>query len=318
MLRVLAIVLCLLPGATAAQSVQDGLETAFRVWMNDNGATRGAIAIWRGGVSQREVGIGMDADAPVELASLSKAVTALCAAHLIENRVWTQETTSRDVLRRGPAGLSVAQLLTHSTGLGPDATQRDMAGWLDTAEDRAETAARNALDRESQSGTAGRHAYNNENYAILGAMIAAEAREPYADYCLKVVLTPAGVTTAAPSPRTGAMAAWGGWQMSVGDYARLMHWAYGPGGRIGRAPGRWPSAEIGGGASYGMGMYQRDFLGDMNYWHFGALCFPGRLETGSYAVSWIGDWSVVVAYDACVDGEAMVALDRALVGAVFR
>ena len=75
---------------------------------------------------------------------------------------------------------------------------------------------------------------------------------------------------------------------------------------------------MGGGAFYGMGMTQREFRGSMNYWHFGALCFPGRLNAGSYAVSWMGDWTVVVAYDACADWDAMVRLDQALAGAVFQ
>ena len=318
MIRILVFILLLLPFRASAQSVPDRLETAFRVWMAEAGASRGAIAIWRGGQMQREVGIGMDAAAPVELGSLGKAVTALCVAHLVESRVWSLQTTARDVLRQGPGTLTLEALLTHRSGLGPDRTQRDMALWLDTPDDRAGEAAKAALGRDSQSGTAGRYGYNNENYAILGAMIAAETRTPYTDFCARVVLVPAGVTTASPSPRTGGIAAWGGWQMSVGDFARLMDWGFGPGGRIGRAPGRWPAGEIGGDAYYGMGMNQRAFRGAMNYWHFGALCFPGRLEAGSYAVSWMEDWSVVVAYDACVSSEAMLQLDAVLAGEVFR
>lgn len=318
MIRILAFLILLVPAQAGAQSVPDRLETAFRVWMNDTGAARGAIAIWRAGQPQRATGIGIAADAPVELASLSKAVTALCVAHLIETGVWTRDTTSRGVLGRGPDGISVSALLTHSAGLAPDQTQGMMRQWLDTPEDRAAEAARTALGRDNQDGSAGTYAYNNENYAILGAMIAAETGRAYADVCAGAVLAPAGVTTASHSDRTGGMASWGGWQMSVSDYARFLHWAFGPGGKIGRAPGRWPSVEIGGGAFYGMGMTQREFRGAMNYWHFGAHCYPGSLEAGSYAVSWMGDWSVVVAYDACVDWDAMVALDGALAQAVFQ
>ena len=318
MIRVLAFCLLLLPCGVGAQSIPDRLETGFRVWMQEAGAERGAIAIWRAGQPQRAVGINMPADAPVELASLSKAITALCVAHLIETGSWTRDTTAREVLRRGPEGLTVAALLTHSAGIGPDQTQGTMPFWLDSGEDRMEEAARTALDRDSQAGTPGTYAYNNENYAILGAMIAAETGRAYADACAGAVLLPAGVSTAGPSPRTGGMAAWGGWEMSVNDYARLLNWAFGPGGKIGRAPDRWPSAEMGGGAFYGMGMTQRAFRGAMNYWHFGQLCFPGELNAGSYAVSWMGDWSVVVAHDACADWDAMVRLDAALAAAVFR
>jgi hypothetical protein len=106
--------------------------------------------------------------------------------------------------------------------------------------------------------------------------------------------------------------------MSVQDYARLMHWAYGPQGMIGKAPQDWPQAQMGGGAFYGVGMTQRRFRGAMNYWHFGGLCFPKRLNIGSYAVRWMADWSVVVAYDRCVDWDAMTRLDNVLARAVFQ
>ena len=318
MIRIFAFIVFFIPCAVSAQSVPDRLEVAFRTWLAEAGATRAVMSIWRGGVPQRDVGIGMDAAEPVELASLSKAVTALCAAHLVETGVWSKKTSVREVLGRGPDRLTLEALLTHASGVGPDETQLAMQGWLDTEEDRATAVAKTALQRKQQDGTPGQFAYNNENYGILGAMIAAETGRDYVDFCAGAVLVPAGVTTASPSPRTGAMAAWGGWEMSAHDYARLMHWAYGPGGKIGRAPDRWPAADMGGGAFYGMGMTQRAFRGAMNYWHFGSLCFPGRLEAGSYAVSWMGDWSVVVAYDACVDWEAMFRLDGALAGAVFQ
>ena len=318
MLRVFVFLLALLPSVAAAQATVDRLEGAFRVWLDEVDAPWGAIAIARAGQPQRNVGIGIEADFPVELASLSKAVTAMCVAHLIETGVWTKETRARDVLRKGPEGMTVAALLTHSTGLAPDGTQASMPGWLDKPEDRALEAAEAAFLRFRQDGTPGQYRYNNENYAILGAMISAQMGQSHVDYCPRVTLVPAGVTTAQPSHRTGGMASWGGWQMSVGDYAKFMHWAYGPSGKIGRAPERWPSAAMGGGAFYGMGMTQREFRGSMNYWHFGALCFPGRLNAGSYAVSWMGDWTVVVAYDACADWDAMVRLDQALAGAVFQ
>lgn len=316
MIRLLTFMALMLAPVAQADGVR--LEQAFRGWAAEVGAERAVMTIWRRGQHQGDVALGMAADAPVELASLSKAVTGLCAAELIRTGVWRKETTSHDVLGKGAAGVTVAALMTHSTGLKPDQTQTLMPLWLDTPEDRAALATDKALGRSTQAGTFGSYAYNNENYAILGAMISAETGVSHVDYCRNTVLIPAGVTTAAPSPRTGGMAAWGGWTMSVQDYARLMHWAYGPGGMIGRAPQNWPQAEMGGGAFYGVGMTQRAFHGSMNYWHFGALCFPERMEAGSYAVSWMQDWSVVVAYDRCVDWDAMVALDGALAAAVFR
>ena len=317
MIRNLALIACLMaPAADADVAVK--LEAAFRGWVAEVGAERATMTIWRSGVEQGNAAVGMEPDTPVELASLSKAVTGLCAAHLIQTGVWTKQTTSREVLGKGPADLTVEALLTHSAGIGPDQTQVLMALWLDTEEDRAVLATETALKRKEQTATKGSYAYNNENYAVLGAMISAQMGTPHHRYCANAVLIPAGVTTAQPSARTGGMASWGGWTMSVQDYARLMYWAYGPGGMIGRAPDRWPQADMGGGAYYGVGMTQREFRGAMNYWHFGLLCFGDKLQAGSYAVSWMGDWSVVVAYDRCTDWEDMVALDSVLAQAVFQ
>lgn len=317
MIRAVILALILVAGSARAD-VAVRMEQALRGWAAAQEVERAVMTVWRAGVPVRDVEIAMDIRVPVELASLSKAITGLCAAGLMRSRVWTGQTQSRDVLGYGPPGITVAALMTHSAGIGPDETQGRMGDWLDTGEDVSDTVARRALTREAQSGTPGRYLYNNENYAILGAMISAQMGVTHRTYCTNTVLVPAGVRTADPSPRTGAFAAWGGWQMPVADYARLMNWAYGKGGMIGRAPDRWPQAEIGGGAFYGVGMTQREFRGSTNFWHFGALCIPGRLALGSYAVSWLQDWSAVVAYEGCLDGAGMVALDAALAGAVFQ
>lgn len=317
MLRTLILAIAL--SATTVQAdVPARLADAFRGWAADAGTNAAVLTIFRRGQHHSDVALGMEAETPVELASVGKSVTALCAVQLIKNGVWTAETTSQEVLGEGPAGLSVADFITHSAGLGPDQTQRPMARWLDLNKDRAGVAASHALARKKQSSVRGRYLYNNENYAILGAMIAAETGQAYDHYCKNAVLVPAGAATARLSPRTGSMASWGGWKMSVQDFARLMHWAYGPDGYVGNDPDAWPQINMGGGASYGVGMVQRPFRGSTNYWHFGLLCFPGRLNAGSFAVRWTDEWSVVAAFDQCTDWDTLFALDSALSRAVFQ
>lgn len=314
-----ALILAAVFSASSAQAdVPERLALAFRGWVVEAGAKNAVLTIFRNGRHHSDVALGMAAQTPVELASVGKSVTALCAVHLIKTGVWTSETTSQEVLGEGPAGLTVADFMTHSAGLGPDQTQRPMQRWLDRKEHRAGVAASHALDRKRQTSERGSYFYNNENYAILGAMIAAETGQPYDRYCKNAVLAPAGAVSARLSPRTGSMASWGGWQMSVQDYARFMHWAYGPQGYVGSDPAAWPQASMGGGAFYGAGMVQRGFRGSMNYWHFGLLCFPGRLNAGSYAVRWMEEWSVVAAFDQCTDWDTLFALDSALARAVFK
>lgn len=302
---------------TAVADVATQLEDAFRGWVAEVGADQAVMTIWQQDRHDRDVAVGMDAQTPVELASLSKAITGLCAAHLIETGVWDVQTTSFAVLGNGPTDLTVGALMTHSAGLGPDGTQVPMQVWLDTPRDRAEDAAKAAFARTAQTTTVGRYAYNNENYAVLAAMISAETGAPHTAFCKTYVLDPAGASTAHPSPRTKSMAGWGGWMMSVQDYARVMRWGYGPDGKVGATPQSWPQVDVGGGAVYGVGMTQRAFGGKMNYWHFGALCFPGQLNIGSYAVSWMDDWRAVVAYNRCLSWDDMIRLDRMLARAVF-
>ena len=305
-------------GATASADVPERLEQAFRGWVDEAGVSEAVLTIWQGERHHRDVAIGMQADAPVELASLSKAVTALCAAQLIRKGRWTVGTQTDTYFSYFHEPLSVAELMTHAGGLAPDETQDRMADWLDQPGDRSMAATRNALSRGKQRGVAGKFQYNNENYAILAAMIAIETGEPYVSFCHRNVLEPAGVTSAMPSSRTGAMAGWGGWQMSVQDYARLMRWGFGPEGIIGANPAAWPDTNMGGGVFYGVGMTQRPFRGGMNYWHFGLLCFEARLTAGSYAVIWEGDWQVVAAYEKCTSWEEMVRLDNLLARAVYQ
>ena len=131
------------------------------------------------------------------------------------------------------------------------------------------------------------------------------------------MLRPAGVTSAAPVARLSVLLSAGGWQVSVQDYARFVHWGYGGEGMIGRAPQNWPEQAMGGGASYGVGMVQRAFRGSTNFWHFGQLCFPQRVEAGSYVVQWEQDWLAVVAFDRCLDWDAMFELDHILTRGVF-
>lgn len=293
------------------------LETAFLEWAADNGVTDAVMVVSQQGQQIAEVGLNRRVDAPIELASLSKSITAVCAATLIDAGVWTLETTSAQVLGFGPLDISVGQLLTHQSGLGPDQTQATMFWQYGSADSTAARTTNRALRRGLQAGQSGKYLYNNENYAILGEMIAAETGQSYARYCTDAVAVPAGLTSATPSASTGAFLPYGGWQMSAQDYARFHWYAYGPKGAIGSRVPQWPRAVIRGGASYGMGTVQRPSGALYNFWHFGALCFPLRANIGAYAVMWREDWSVVAGYNICASADQRAALDRALSAAVF-
>jgi CubicO group peptidase (beta-lactamase class C family) len=307
----------LLTTSPALGDVPARLETAFRGWVAENGVSEAVMVVSQRGQQVAQVALNRQVDAPIELASLSKAITAVCAATLIDSGVWSLETTSAEALGFGPAGVTVAQLVTHQSGIGPDRTQALMYFQFGSANSTAALTTQIALNRPAQSGQSGKYLYNNENYAILGEMIAAETGESYVSYCKDAVIIPAGLTTATPSAVTGTYLPYGGWQMSAQDYARFHWYAYGPQSIIGARVPQWPRAVIEGGADYGMGMLQRPSGARYNFWHFGALCFPLRLNIGAYAVMWMDDWSVVAGFNICTSADQRIALDRALSKAVF-
>lgn len=302
--------------ATAADAQTEGetvaeLQSAFETWASDHNILSSEIVILHQG---KFVG-GSHSDEPVEIASLSKAITAVCAATLIDDGIWNAQTNSAQVLGYGHEGITVAQLITHSAGLSPDSTQWLMPMWLTSTVARKRIVSETALNRR-RDGT-GSFGYNNENYAILGEMIEIALDEPYEHACLTRALEPAGVTTAGASDLTGGMLPWGGWSMSAKDYAQFHYHWFGPQGIYGAGSPPEFLFDVGGGAQYGLGMFERDVADHRNFWHFGLWCVPGSVNAGAFAVIWQGEWSVVATYDACVDWGAMGALDAVLAKVVY-
>ncbi|MEQ3709386.1 MAG: serine hydrolase [Tateyamaria sp.] len=311
------LILTLLPLAAASQDADrvEAMRAAYAEWLERNQTTgTGALAFQ--GADTYAIG---DATAPIELASVSKSITALCAAALRDSGDLDMSVSVRDVLGRGP-DVSVASLVTHTSGITEDVTQKLMPEWLDTDDQRGF----DVLEAMSApSGVSGQYVYNNVNYALLGLVIETSVPDSYEDTCKRLVLDPVGVT-GMPSPRAGGFLSWGGWTMSPLDYARLhAHW-YGQGTATGRNPFDYPHVQLfENGPYYGLGtMFRPNHTGDgtFNFWHFGALCFPGRMSVGSYAVTFGGKWTAIMGYDACVDFDTMLALDtqigRAAYGAV--
>lgn len=309
----LAALLCCLALPLRAEPAQR-LQAAFQTWLDARGA-QGVIAVWHHGKEHAVTGHGLDPHAPQDLASLSKAITATCAMTLVSDGTWTEQTTAAEVLDRpAPASATVGALITHTAGLGPDATQGWRVGLVPLARLAAPSVHSDALDRGANPDGIGAFAYNNENYAVLGAMIAAETGLSYQEACQNRVLTPAGVTGTI-SDRFGPMAPWGGWAMRVSDYAQFMHhWYYAPPANLRAGPRHHFEGQ---GHWYGTGMYVRPWWQSHNVWHTGGYCFPAQVNLGTFAVSWRGEWSAVVAYDLCASWADINALDQAFIAAVF-
>jgi CubicO group peptidase (beta-lactamase class C family) len=313
-MKALALLLCLAcASAAAAQDSRriDRITAAWTGWLAENQIAVGTLALSYRGQVVHAAGQGRAADAPVELASVGKSLTAICLNALVDEGRARYDMTLGAVLGiTGPLeNVTLAQLVTHSAGIGPDSTQAAMWTWLGQTQSRYTDVTATVLARPTQLAAPGVYGYNNENYAVLGSVIAQLTGQTYRAACTDRV--GAGYPTLRLSPVTGSFDAWGGWQMSVADYARFHAHHFGGDSRIGPIPDQFPSALISGGAYYGLGTFFRAFRDNWNFWHSGALCFDD-VQHGSFAVSWEGGWGAVTVVDACLDFSQIITLDRAL------
>ncbi|MEM8693936.1 MAG: serine hydrolase domain-containing protein [Pseudomonadota bacterium] len=305
-----ALAVLMASAAQADDAAMTRLDTAFGTWL-DAHDVKGVMAVRHKGVLLGVIEHGLSADEPVELASVSKSITGLCALSLVQDGRLDWDDTVSARVGKGP-DVTLAQLLTHSAGLGPDSTQMAMFLWRDQPPHRSADVLDQVLERSEQSAEVGTFSYNNENYALIGLMIEEASGAPYAETCTKRVLDPAGVEGGAAAA-SGAFMPWGGWAMRVNDYAALHeHW-FGRDGVVGADPFAFPHVEAWD-AYYGLGtMFRQSFDGSgYHFWHFGALCFADDGSIGAYAVSWFGDWSLLAAYDDCILDDTLIELDNAL------
>ncbi len=286
------------------------ITAAFDRWMAEAGVAAGALVLLKDGAITARVARGRATDAPANLQSLSKAITALCLADLVDDGLARWDMALSDILDTD-ASVTLAQLVTHTSGLTRDGTQWRMARWRgDPAPRWAEVTARAlARDRGRLDGTASAYAYNNENYAVLGVVIEALTGNPYPEACVRRLDLDARL-----SPLLGGYGPFGGWQMSPEAYARFHH------DRLAGRPFGPPFARLPRGAAYGLGTLTRsDETGARTYWHFGLVCFlfgPG--DGGSFAASYGTGYTVVAVYDRCVSRADMRALQTAVTTALVK
>lgn len=282
--------LCAATPAAASDPV-----TAFETWARAGGAEDTAISVLIDGTSAHAV----NATRPVDLASNSKAITALCVLSLVEGGALSWDTPLTTPLGPDAPPGTVAELITHSAGIGRDSTQLRMGFWLNEETPRHAHVADIVLKRNKQRGTRGEFAYTNENYALLGRIIEVTTGESYEQACRARVLDPAGVDGAL-SPRFAAFAAWGGWRMAMAEHAALLwHW-FGPQGRVGRDPLALPHIARGEGRYYGLGMNYAAEAHGFRISHAGAISIPFGPKTGAYAVVYPFGAVAAMGYDAAV------------------
>src|SRR5882757_11210436 len=174
------------PMAPAHAQTVDGIEQAWRSWAVRYGQRTGGMVILHAGQPVREVAMGRAVvGEPVPVASLSKAITGVCIANLIDRGRLSFDTPLSQALARtfarigAPADprllqVTISQLLVHRAGFGGKEDAEPLGAYL-----RTNTARRTAFDTQlkwllplrlaSAPGT--RNTYSNAGYMVLGAVI---------------------------------------------------------------------------------------------------------------------------------------------------
>ncbi len=239
----------------------------------------------------REAGAaGLSPVTAVPYASLSKAITGVCVATLIESGKLAFETPvsqslARTLSRTGrPVDPRVLQVTVSELLVHRGASVRavgDMARWL-----RGHSGGNTAFDEQLRwlfalsapirPGRAFR--VLERQLPDAGAIIEEAAGQPYERYCREAVLTPVGARDATLDPQWRILSSYGGWRMPLAQYGRFYQ-VFAPGNRaIGPRSRAWMMSpegkQVGGGAYYGLGTFVRPTpRGGGNFWHAGAWSY---------------------------------------------
>jgi len=295
----------------ASPAGPDIFAQAIAGWAKQERIQRGFAVVRRDGQALGKWVLGKtDPDAPVHLASLSKAITAACVATLIRDGKLDFETPVaaalvRFIARYGKprdqllAGVTVAQLLTHRAGFATSddddpASGRNLDRYLKTHTSRAPplpSLVAATLQAKLVHPPGARFAYGNATYLLLGAIIEEASGTPYLAYCSDAVLKPLGIT-ADFEPAWQVSSSMGGWRMRGEDYLKFLGLLAADDERLGGRVKAWmldpaaksvPSDPT---VWYGLGTYLRKAQRGVDIWHWGSWDYtPERGEKGTVATS---------------------------------
>jgi CubicO group peptidase (beta-lactamase class C family) len=281
--------------------------------------SNGALVIYRNGKVVGEVSVGdYSPESAVPVASLSKAITAVCVIKVVEQGKLSLADRLGDVLTKNgyhfqpkdkrAYSITVAQLLTQTSGIGNDPTQSAFGQFFPYYLDSKQRQLDVALTFPMEAKPGAKWSYNNVNYQALGLLIEAVEGEKYQQYCKREVLEPLGIVSAHINGDWRLMGSAGGWNISISDYARFLDYfdsskkltkkslLDGPAAPIGRRKVR-----------YGPGVFQWNEGGFVNFDHAGRWWGTGDPQSsfGAYVFVYHGDVRVVAAFTPAADDAAL-------------
>jgi CubicO group peptidase (beta-lactamase class C family) len=166
------------------------------------GLVRGAELVWSGGRGRIDGAEGPVAgpDVQYRAGSITKTFTAVAVLRLRdEGRLDLSDPVGRHVDAAEAAGLTIGQLLSHTSGL-----RAETAGpwWERTAGSSFGSLAESSLGRDAQRLRPGwQYHYSNVGYALLGEVVARLRGTPWDQVITEELLTPLGMRRTTPRPQ---------------------------------------------------------------------------------------------------------------------
>jgi CubicO group peptidase (beta-lactamase class C family) len=298
---------------------------AFKDWAARWSVPNGSIVVMQGDKLLGSGDIGTYKAKKIEpVASLSKAITAICVTQLVESGALQYTTPLSSVLKtylhkNPPADaraktITIGELLTHSSGITYDPSQGNQGGAIEALPHNKTNLDKQAaitLSQDLGGAPGGAYVYNNMNYAILGLVIETVTGKDYETQCGGSVLAPVGVKDAKLLPGWQLLSSWGGWDISSEDYAKFLAYYLPSEGLLSIPPSQWPQFDLGGGAFYSLGTLMRQAGTGYNFWHTGSFQWsPPASSFGSYFavlqedVRYEADFAPTVSDDAFSDLDA--------------
>lgn len=302
------------------------IVTAFESFLNDNAISAGAIAVHFNNELVAGSGVNRTAAEPAPVASLSKAITAVCTFKALELTgtsvdsavaqllpdLFTTDTISDERMNQ----ITVTQLITHNSGihtahlsaLGPtvETMQAEQKLW------QFEFIADDGLSADPGSG----YYYANANYLILGLLIEQLSGEDYETWCRSNVLAPLGISTARLSPLWTILTSYGGWEISASDYAIFVDANFSERSVLGENPDTFATkVALNDTTYYGPGTLMRQSPMGYLYWHSGSFTWQSSQQSGrfgAYFASYANGFTVSVNLDTDLNDARGSELDSAL------
>lgn len=322
-----------LPAMAAKKDAQgQRMLKAFNQWVTAWGVQNASFAAMRDGkiIAQGRAGDQAPGQ-PEPVASLTKAVTGVCIAKMVEAKKLKYGATlgklipgyfkANKPIDPRVKSITVGQLLTHESGIVYDPSQ----GTAEFAAlDFRKKNLAPQLDLTFQRFIADKtYFYNNMNFVALGLVIEAVTKKPYETYCNDTVLEPAGVSDAVLNPPFKVMSSYGGWKLSAVDYARFLE-HFRPAAKLMKSkPPSWPKFDGGNGVSYSIGTLLRSSQSSYNFWHAGDWRWidaaePGRnADFGAYFAMWFQNTHFVVTFAPQPQNGAVGDIDARMYQAAF-